>query len=353
MLHARLHGFVEAELTAHTGQTIAVVGPNGAGKTSLLRALAGLPSPSRATMRIGDRDVSDAPAHRRLVGYVPQEGALFPHLTALGNVAYGPRARGHRRRAAERAARDWLAELAAGELASRKPGELSGGQAQRVALARALATKPQVLLLDEPLAALDTAARNAVRQALRGHLRAYEGICLVVTHDPVDAVALADRMIVVEGGRITQDSTPAAITAGPRSAWVARMLGRNAYHGTSTETGIALERDPGLDVAGTAAPTAIVAADPLPPGHPALATIAPDSVALYRKCPEGSPRNAWNATVAEIVPVGSRMRVSVTGISGPDIIAEITPSALAGLDLAEGTEVWVSVKATEVAISPI
>lgn len=379
MLQARFDGYVRAELTAAPGETLAVVGPNGAGKTTVLRALAGLPAPAAARIRLDGRDLTAAAPHERSVGYVPQSGALFPHLSALANVAYGLRARGLRRRPAERAAREWLDRLAVAELAHRRPAELSGGQGGRVALARALAVQPRILLLDEPLAPLDAATRVHVRHDLRAHLRGYGGVCLVVTHDPVDAVALSDRMLVLESGILVQDADPATVTAQPRSPWIARMLGRNAYRGTSTQSGIALdegdvnaadaEGGPEPDTEGADVPgcsgripvgrspagpgRTLVTAETVPPGHPALATVHPEAVGLYSKPPEGSPRNSWAGTVAETSPAGSRVRVAVSGLGGPDIVAEITPAALAGLALAEGAEVWVSVKATEVTLTQL
>lgn len=345
-MRATMRGYVEAALAVPAGTTVAVVGPNGAGKTTLLRALAGLPAPATATLSLDGRDVSDRPPHRRAVGYVPQDGALFPHLTALGNVAYGLRARGLRRRAAEAEARAWLDRLEVGDLAARRPRQLSGGQAGRVALARALAIRPRLLLLDEPLAALDVGVRASVRHALRGHLDRFDGVCLLVTHDPVDALALADAMVVVENGRIVQHAPPRDVTRAPRSPWVARMLGRNAYPGTSTGSGIAVDLAAGGG--------SLVAAEPLPPGRRALATVHPEDVALHRHRPEGSPRNCWPGKIREMTSTGTRLRVTVTGDGrGPEIVAEVTPPAAAELGLADGVKVWVSIKATEVGLTPL
>jgi molybdate transport system permease protein len=272
---------------------------------------------------------------------VPQDGALFPHLPALANTAYGLRAQGVPRARARAEAREWLDRLGVGHLAHRRPGRLSGGQAQRVALARALAARPRLLLLDEPLAALDQTTRAHVRHTLRRHLDGFGGVCLLVTHDPVEAVSLADRVLVLEDGRVLQDAAPAEVTRHPRSPWVARMLGRNAWSGTATAVGLAL---PGGAV--------VVAAEPLAAGADALAVVPPEAVALHREPPTGSPRNSWPGTVREITAVGSRMRVLVVSPLVPDLVAEITPAAACDLGLAEGTEVFTSVKATEVTLVP-
>lgn len=338
-LHAEVTGFNQLTLDAEPGTTIAVVGENGAGKTTLLRALLGLTPRAHAELRLGDTDVTALPPHRRQVAWVPQDGALFPHLTALANTAYGLRARGVERARARREAQAWLDRLGVGHLAGRKPAQLSGGQAQRVALARALAARPRLLLLDEPLAALDQTTRARVRHTLRTHLAGFGGVCLIVTHDPVEAVSLADRVLVLSDGRTLQDATPAEVTRHPRSPWVARMLGRNAWPGTASADGLAL-----------AAGGRLVVAEALPEGARALAIIAPEAVSVYRDRPGGSPRNVWPGTVREITSVGSRLRVLVGSAQVPDLVAEITPEAAAELGVAEGAEVWTSVKATEVTL---
>ncbi|HEX6445103.1 MAG TPA: ATP-binding cassette domain-containing protein, partial [Streptosporangiales bacterium] len=217
-LDARVRaGVVDLRLTAERGETVAVVGPNGAGKTTLLRSLAGLVNLVDGEIRVGGRDLTPLPPHRRDVGLVPQGHVLLPNLTARGNVAYGLRAHGVGRREARRRAGDWLERLGVGDLANRRPRTLSGGQAQRVALARALAVEPALLLLDEPLAAVDAAAAVELRRTLREHLTAYPGVCLLVTHDPVEAVTLADRLVVVEGGAVVQDGSPAGVLRAPGS----------------------------------------------------------------------------------------------------------------------------------------
>ncbi|MFF1508942.1 ABC transporter permease [Streptomyces sp. NPDC058326] len=341
-LGADVTGFTRLTLDAEAGTTIAVVGPNGAGKTTLLRALLGLTPRAHAELRLGGEDVTALPPHRRRVAWVPQDGALFPHLSALANTAYGLRAQGVARAEARREAQAWLDRLGVGHLAHRRPAQLSGGQAQRVALARALAARPRLLVLDEPLAALDQTTRAHVRHTLRSHLSGFGGVCLIVTHDPVEAVSLADRVLVLQDGRALQDDTPAEVTRHPRSPWVARMLGRNAWPGTATPDGLA------LDGGGT-----LVAAESPPAGTPALAIVAPEAVSVHREKPAGSPRNVWPGTVREITASGSRLRILVTSPQAPDLVAEITPQAAAELALAEGTPVWTSVKATETTIVPL
>ncbi|MFD8546573.1 ABC transporter permease [Streptomyces sp. NPDC059649] len=338
-LHAEVTGGTELTLDAGAGTTIAVVGPNGAGKTTLLRALLGLTPRAHATLRLGATDVTALPPHRRGVAWVPQDGALFPHLSALSNTAYGLRAHGVPRTEARRAAQEWLDRLGVGHLAHRRPAQLSGGQAQRVALARALAARPRLLLLDEPLAALDQTTRAHVRHALRRHLAGFGGVCLIVTHDPVEAVSLADRVLVLDDGRALQDAPPAEVTRHPRSPWVARMLGRNAWPGTATGDGLAL-----------AGGGHLVVADRLPEGARALAVIAPEAVSVHLDKPAGSPRNVWPGTVREITSAGSRLRILITSPHAPDLVAEITPSAALELGLADGVPVWTGIKATEVSL---
>ncbi|QXE38541.1 ABC transporter permease [Streptomyces sp. GMY02] len=343
-LHAEVSGFNRLTLDAEPGTTIAVVGPNGAGKTTLLRALLGLTPRAHAELRLGDLDVTALPPHRRGVAWVPQDGALFPHLSALANTAYGLRAQGVRRAEARRTAQRWLDLLGVGPLAHRRPHQLSGGQAQRVALARALAARPRLLLLDEPLAALDQTTRARVRHTLRGHLDSFGGVCLIVTHDPVEALSLADRILVLDEGLALQDAPPTEVTRHPRSPWVARMLGRNAWPGTYGPGGLELSGGGRLVVA--------PAADGESPadGTGALAVIAPEAVSVHRDRPGGSPRNVWTGTVREITALGSRLRVLITSDEAPDLVAEITPEAAAELGLAEGSSVWTSVKATEVTL---
>ncbi|MET9519583.1 ABC transporter permease [Streptomyces sp. NPDC002994] len=337
-LVAEIDGHARVGLDVEGGSTVAVVGPNGAGKTTLLRALLGLTDRATArSLRLGERDVSSLPPHRRGIAWVPQDGALFPHMTALANTAYGRTSQGASKAHARAEAQEWLDRLGVGHLAHRRPSQLSGGQAQRVALARALAARPRLLLLDEPLAALDQTTRARVRHTLRDHLAGFRGVCLIVTHDPVEAVSLADHVLVLEEGESVQYAPPAEVARHPHSPWVARMLGRNAWPGTATADGLEL-----LDGAH------LVAAEPLPGGSSGLAVVGPEAVSVHRSRPSGSPRNNWPGTVRELTAHGSRLRVLID--AAPEVVAEVTPAAAAELGLAEGVRVWVSVKATEVTL---
>ncbi|KNB51821.1 ABC transporter permease [Streptomyces caatingaensis] len=359
-LHTTLTGTVTLTLTAPPGTTIAVVGPNGAGKTTLLRALLGLtPRATASPLHLGTgtpADVSRLPTHHRRIAWVPQDGALFPHLTAAANVAYGPRAHGVPRREALRTARAHLDELGVGHLAGRRPDALSGGQAQRVALARALAAQPELLLLDEPLAALDQSTKASVRQTLRRRLAGFGGVCLLVTHDPVEAVSLADRVLVLEDGAAVQYAPPEEVAARPRSPWVARMLGRNAWPGTPAEDGtlvLDLDHDhdnTDEDNTGYGASTRLTATTPLPAGtRTALAVADAEAVTLHTAPPDDGTDNTWPGTVQEITAQGGRLRIRVAG-AGPETVAELPPGALGGL--AEGARVWVTVPPKEITLIP-
>jgi len=323
----------------------ALLGPNGAGKTTALRALAGLLPLEAGRVVLDGRVLEDTarrirvPVERRPVGMVFQDYLLFPHLSALENVAFGLRARGVRRGPARRTAHAWLERLGLPEVADAGPRTLSGGQQQRVALARALATDPRLLLLDEPLAALDVSIRAEVRRDLRRHLREFSGVNLLVTHDPLEAIALADRLIVIERGRIVQAGTPADVTARPRSPYVADLVGVNLLRGRAAGDGIQLGGGGHLEAVG--AGTGEV-----------FAVIPPRSVSLWRSRPDGSPRNVWRGRAAGLDLLGDRVRVRVDAGPQPTLVVEVTAAAVAELHLAEGSEVWVSVKATEVSVYP-
>jgi molybdate transport system ATP-binding protein len=333
---------LEAEVLVHAGETVAIVGPNGAGKSTVLRALAGLLPIEAGHVELDGVVLDGGPAgafvspHERPIGVVFQDYVLFPHLTAQDNVAFGLRSRGVPRRRASRQARTWLERVGLGDLADRRPSELSGGQAQRVALARALVTEPALLLLDEPLAALDATTRASTRRELRRHLDAYEGVRLLVTHDPLDAAALADRIVVLEGGRVVQEGTLDALAARPRSRYVADLVGINLLPGRAT--------DGRVDVGGLV----LTVADRV--SGDVLVTIPPTGVALSLTRPEGVARNVWPATIDGIERLAGRARIQLRG--PVTIVAEVTDAAATELASAGGREVWISVKATEIVVFP-
>ena len=329
---------LSVQLSAPAGSVVAVLGPNGAGKSTLLRVLAGLTALQSGAISLAGQ-VLDEPAagiflppEKRGIGMVFQDYLLFDHLSVLENIAFGPRSTGTDKAAARALATSWLERVGLSDRANAKPRQLSGGQAQRVALARALATDPQLLLLDEPLAALDVGTRADVRRDLRGHLQQFTGTTVIVTHDPLDALVLADQIVVIEAGRVSQAGPIAEVTSRPRSTYVAQLIGTNLLRGTAN----------GHDLRVTDATLTIA-------DHhvgPVFATIAPSAVALHRSAPAGSPRNQWLANIASIDLLGDRVRVTLAGTL--DLVAEITPGAAAELGLQEGDDVWAAVKATEI-----
>jgi molybdate transport system ATP-binding protein len=337
----RLH--LEAELTVGTGELVVLLGPNGAGKTTLLRALAGLVALDRGRVVLDGAVLEDTqagawvPTEQRPIGFVFQDYLLFPHLSALENVAFGLRARGVGRAEARRRAAAWLDRVGLAGHAGARPRALSGGQAQRVALARAMVGEPRLLLLDEPLAALDATTRTVLRRQLRRQLASFDGTRLLVTHDPLEAMALADRLVVLEGGRVTQTGGPAEVSQRPRSRYVAELVGVNLYRGRADGGGVQLAGGGRLVAAGD---------------HrgEVFAAVHPHAVALHRRPPEGTPRNVLAGTADTLEVVGDRVRVRVAG--PVPIVAEVTPAAAAELRLGDGGAVWASVKATEVTVYP-
>lgn len=331
-----------ADLTVAPGELLALLGPNGAGKSTVLRCLAGLVPLDEGRIVVDDTVVDDPatdtfvePEHRE-IGVVFQNYLLFEHMSVLENVAFGLRARRTPKAQARAIAHTWLERVGLAEYAHQRPRALSGGQAQRAALARALATEPRLLLLDEPLAALDAGTRGSVRRDLRRHLATFEGMRILVTHDPVDAYALADRVAILDAGRIVQVGTLAEVTAHPRSRYVADLVGVNLVAGDvvdgvlTTETG-----------------ARVVIADASP--GPSFAVIRPHSVALVRDAPVGSsPRNTWTGIIAEVDRLGDRVRVGLDGAL--PLVAEITVAALESLALRPGDEVHAAVKATDIEV---
>ncbi|KUI26190.1 sulfate/molybdate ABC transporter ATP-binding protein [Mycobacterium sp. GA-2829] len=342
---------VDVEFAVGAGEVLAVLGPNGAGKSTALHVAAGLVRPDDGTVRVGERLLTDTaagvqvPTHRRRVGLLLQDPLLFPHMRVTANVAFGARGTGGDRAKAVARARHWLAEVGAAELAARMPRQLSGGQAQRVALARALAAEPDVLLLDEPLAGLDVAVAGAMRRVLRQVLTRDGRCAVLVTHDLVDVATLADRVVVVDGGRVVESGSAAAVLTTPRSPFGARFAGVNLVAGVAGQGGTV-----------TAGPISWhgVPAEDVVVGEPAVAIFRPAAVAVYREWPHGSPRNTVAVTVAEVDGSGPAVRVRAGEQEGgaPGIAADITAESAADLRLAPGDRVYMAVKAQEVAVHP-
>jgi molybdate transport system ATP-binding protein len=303
-------GRVSVSASAEPGQVVGVIGPNGAGKSTLLRAVAGL-VPATGELRVGDQVWSGLPVRHRAVGMAFQDQLLFPHLSALDNVAFGPRTAGAARRDARRLAQAWLDRFGVGDLARRRPRQLSGGQAQRVSIARALATDPRVLLLDEPFAGLDVGVAASLRVELARHLAAYDGVTLLVTHDAIDALTLADVVWVLEDGELVQVGPPREVAARPLTRHVARLVGLNVL----TESG-------------------------------RFYSFSPSAVTVSPAEPAGSARHRWPGTVTSLAPHGDAVRLLVAGEH--ELLADVTKAAVAELRLAPGRQVWLSVKETAV-----
>jgi molybdate transport system ATP-binding protein len=347
---ARGPALIRATLSVGDGETLALLGPNGAGKTTLIEAVAGL-VPAQGPVAIDGEPVEHLPPERRRVGLCFQADLLFPTMSALENVAFGPRARGGDRAAARGRARDLLARLAPSVDPGARPSHLSGGERQRVALARALASEPRVLLLDEPLAAVDVGARAELRGVIREVVASFDGACVLVAHDPLDALTLADNVTVLEAGRVTQTGTPEDIRRAPRTPYAADLVGVNLFVGSLepaeggarrlvTEAGEVLVAGPG-EMAGSA--------EMGDPGEGEVtAVLRPSDVSLHASEPEGSARNVFRGRVTEVAVQGDRARVRLD--TRPPLVAEVTLGSVDRLGLRAGVEVWSSFKAVEVAV---
>lgn len=356
---------VEVAFNVEHGETVALLGPNGVGKSTVLQALSGLIVPQDARIELAGNRLAGAgtavPPHRRRIGLMGQDPLLFPHLTVLENVAFGPRSQGTPRATARERALQWLRRLNLADLAERRPAQLSGGQRQRAALARALAAEPDLLLLDEPLAAADVRTAGEIRQLLREHLTAAEQTTIVVTHEVLDAAVLADRVMVMSDGRIIDSGTTARMLTEPGTEFGAALAGLNLILGTADSRGTALRTDDGVEVTG-------IADEPLPPGGPAAAVFPPSAVAVYATAAVGSPRNLWAGRVLTVEPgpAAVRLRIAVSGsvadgsatdgsaTTGPTTVlaADVTPAAVAALPISPGARVHAEVKATQVRLYP-
>lgn len=339
---------VSARFDAHAGETIALVGPNGSGKSTVVSALAGLLPLARGRIGLAGMCLSETgwgvPPEGRPIGTVFQDVLLFPHLTAIENVAFPLRARGVSKKEAHAAAARLLERLDAGGKALARPHTLSGGEAQRVALARALVAEPALLLLDEPLSALDVGARARLRELLRQELARFPGVRVVVTHDPVEAATLADRLVLLEDGRVTQIGTIDEIRTTPRSRYAADLVGVNAFRGrlsrADDRTGM-LETDAGSIVV------------PWPAGldaGEAIGIVRPSDVTISLERPLGSARNVLRGRITSIAGDGERARLRLA--TTPTLVAEVTAGSVERLGLREGAHVWASFKAVEVRVVP-
>jgi molybdate transport system ATP-binding protein len=342
---------LEVAVTVAPGEVLGVLGPNGAGKTTLLRVLAGLGAVTEGSIRLGVTVLDDAasatfvPAEQRPVGLVFQNYRLFPHLSVRDNVAFAARSRGCSRGVARQHADLFLDQLDLTTLAGRKPPQLSGGQAQRVALARALAADPGMLLLDEPLSALDARTRLEVRSELRRHLKDFGGPVLLVTHDPLEAMVMTDRLLVLEDGYVVQHGTPAEVARRPATQYVARLVGLNLYPGILSSADGTVQLAAGGSL--TAAPT-----DSLPRVRTGvLVALRPSAISVHTEHPEhASPRNVWSGTITGLELLADRVRAQVDG--QPGALVDLTQAAVADLGLRPGLRVWLSAKATEVDVYP-
>lgn len=346
---------IDVEFDTAAGEVLAILGPNGAGKSTALHVIAGLVHPDQGLVRVGDRTLTDTaagvsvPTHARRVAMILQDALLFPHLSVAANVAFAPRC-GHRRRPrreARVAAAHWLNQVGAGEFAERMPRQLSGGQAQRVALARALAAEPDVLLLDEPLAGLDVATASSMRNLLRNKLTEDGRSAVLVTHDILDVLALADRVLILDSGRVAESGSMASVLATPRSRFGARFAGVNLVSGTAGQNG-ALSTRWGATWHGRPAPD-------VEAGAPAVAVFTPAAVAVYRDKPHGSPRNTVEVVVAELDSRGPTLRVRADEQpdGAPGLAADITAESAAELRVSPGERVYFTVKAQEVTVHPV
>jgi len=336
----------DAAFDVGAGEVLALVGPSGAGKSTCLSAIAGLIELESGRVALGD-DVwcdtnrgIDRPPHRRRVGFVHQDYALFPHLSALDNVVYGARARGVSRTVARKRASDWIDRLAMAAFRDRPVTALSGGQRQRIALARALASGAGALLLDEPFGSLDVSTRSSVRRELSEFLRQVQLPTVVVTHDPTDALAMAHRIAILEAGGISQLGDCDDLLAHPKTPFVADLFGLNFYRGELSE-GAGL-REARVDGVVFHVPSNVTAG-------PIVLSFPPSAVTLFPQKPAGSARNTFAGVIREISPLPDRIRIVLD--CGVMVAADVVREAASSLNLARGQSMWISIKATAIKIS--
>ena len=351
---------LDVEFSVAAGEVLAVLGPNGAGKSTTVAVIAGLLRADDAVVRVGNRILTDTdrgvcvPVHDRRIGVLMQDPLLFPHLTAIGNVAFAARRHADRSEARPRARR-WLAEVGADDLADRAPDELSGGQAQLVALARALAAEPEVLLLDEPLAGLDVAGAATARSVLRRVLAAESRTALLITHDLIDVLTLADRVLVLEAGKVVESGRVADVLVAPRSDFGARIAGVNLVRGRMVGPGTLCDAA-GMNWHGVIAAedSGSPAREPITMRQECVAVFAPAGVAVYREQPHGSPRNSVRVRIAALETTGGvvRVRAAAQADGAAGLSADVTPESVAEMRLQVGEQVWFTVKTQAVGIHP-
>ncbi|TFB98682.1 ABC transporter ATP-binding protein [Cryobacterium adonitolivorans] len=338
---------VRLHLDVASGETVAILGPNGAGKSTLLNTIAGLVTPDSGRCELNGTVLFDLPAgpgrrfwrppHQRGVSLLAQEPLLFPHLSVLDNVAFGPRSAGAPASRARQRATRWLREVDAEALSARRPAELSGGQAQRIAVARALASDPGLLLLDEPLAALDVSVAPAVRRMLRRVLADCSAV--IVTHDVLDAYTLADRVVIVEDGRVVDQGTPAEVLDRPGSAFAAGLAGLNLITG--------IRRGNTLVVADPPASIPIDAGSAGAQGEQISLAVRPAAVTVSLEEPADPARTSVRAELIDLEPRGDFVRARSALLA-----ADVSPRDAAGLDSAVGSALWFSIPPAAAMVYP-
>jgi molybdate transport system ATP-binding protein len=336
----------DVDLTVESGETLAILGPNGAGKSTLFDVLAGLVRPDAGSARLDGTVLFDLgpggrnawmPPFSREISLLAQQALLFPRMTVLDNVAFGPRSAGAGRHESRRSAALWLDRVDAAEFAGRRPAQISGGQAQRIAVARALAADPRLLLLDEPMAALDVTVAPALRRLLRRVLADHTTI--LITHDVLDAFTLADRVAVMKDGSIIEIGETHEVFERPRSSFTAALVGLNLIIGTRISSG--LKTDAGLKLRAT--PKGTIA-----DGVAVGATIRPGALTLETARNEDAGRDYVETAVVDLEPRGDLIRVSTAFA-----FADIAPAAAASLDLVPGSRVWLSFSSLDLTVYPL
>ncbi len=341
---------LEVSLELRPGERVALLGPNGAGKSTVLSIIAGILRPDAGRAELDGRtlfDLGPDRAHQwrapwaRGIALLAQDPLLFPHLSVLDNVAFGPQSAGQAKVEARTTARHWLTEVGAAEFAERRPAQLSGGQAQRVAVARALAAEPHLLLLDEPLAALDVGAAPLLRRVLRRVLA--DRSAIIVTHDLLDALLLTQRIVVLDGGRIVESGPTEEVVRRPRTPFMARIAGLNLISGTAVDGGV-LGRD-GEVVRGVVHAASAA-------GEPAIAVFSPTAVTVFTEPPQGSARNTIPVVIASLEPRDEQVRLHADTARGSHLIADVTAQTVSELDLYPGRDIFFAIKATAVTLYP-